>query len=196
LYWDLVTGEIIIDHKRVLKRTEGIENLFGLTPLQVKILKAMHSRAGRDAETLAEDANVSLTDTKRTLTALKKKSMIRTVGKETPKDRSSEKYIRIKELNRVPDKIEKVKLELPKIRNYEMTEEVIKPQVKIKDIEKTVGIMAPRSKILGTETIHYPYFRVHIRGHAPGKGGIRIMVIDAISGKEDKELTDIVRFLK
>jgi hypothetical protein len=196
LFWDLVTGEIIIDHKRILRRSEGIENLFGLTLLQVRVLKAMHSRAARDAATLAEDANITLSETKRTLTSLKKKSMISVEGKGSSKDRGGERYIRLKELNKVPDKLEKVKLELPRVRNYEMTEEVLKPQVKVKDIEKIISILAPRSKILGIETIHYPYFKVFIRGQAPGKGGLRIMVLDAISGKNDKQLTDVVRFLK
>jgi hypothetical protein len=156
----------------------------------------MHSRAARDAVTLAEDANLSLSETKRTLTALKKKSMVSVEGKGTSGDRSGEKFIRVKELKGIPDKLEKVKLELPRIRNYEITEEVLKSQVKIKDIEKIVEILAPRSKILGTETIHYPYFKIFIRGQAPGKGGTRILILDAISGKEDKQLSEIVRFLK
>jgi hypothetical protein len=195
LIWDLVTGEIVIDHKRTLKRTSELSNLFGLPPSQVKVLISMHSRAARDAQTLAEDANMSLTETKRTITSLKKKSLVGLEDKGQPKTKGGETYTRTIELKNVPDRLEKVKLELPRIRNYQVTEEILAPQFKLKDIEKMVKALSPRSTVLGTETIHYPYFKILIRGQAPGKGGLRFLVLDATSGKVDKKLTEVVRFL-
>jgi hypothetical protein len=155
----------------------------------------MHSRAARDAQTLAEDANMSLTETKRTITSLKKKSLVGLEDKGQPKTKGGETYTRTIELKNVPDRLEKVKLELPRIRNYQVTEEILAPQFKLKDIEKMVKALSPRSTVLGTETIHYPYFKILIRGQAPGKGGLRFLVLDATSGKVDKKLTEVARFL-
>ncbi len=196
IYWDAVTGELVLEHKKILTRTIGMKELFGLSPSQINILNNMKSRGTSSVQDISERANLSVTDARRTITSLKKRSMIGLEEKGLRGQPSTETYSRIVELKNIPAKLPKIKVELPAINNFEISDEILKPQYKLKNIEKMLKILSPRSTLLGSEIIHYPYFKVLISSEEPRRGGTRMLVLDAISGKEDKLLAEVVRFLK
>lgn len=196
IFWDAVTGELVLDRKKILVRTIGMKELFGLPPSQINILKNMKARGETSVQDISERANLTVTETRRTITTLKKKSMINLEEKGQRGQPSTETYSRIVALKNIPSKLEKLRIELPRVNEFEISEEILKSQFKLKDIEKMIKILSPRSKLLGSETVHYPYFKVLISSEDAGRGGIRLLMLDGISGKEDKLLAEVVRFLK
>ncbi len=162
--------------------------LMNLTPNQAKVLSALDSWGSNDVVDLQGEINIPVTEIRRALTALKKKSF---VVMEQYSDKRVDNYKRVVEL-KFPNKLDKVKIELPKIIHSTLKYEWIDPVFNIKDLEKLLGAIVPGTRVVNTEEVYYPYYKLAIVGRA----GPRTLLLDAVTGAHDKELTKCLQFQK
>jgi hypothetical protein len=181
-YWDTVTGEIITDIGNVIKRSRGLAMLMMLTPSQAKVLANLDTWGYDDVVDLEDETNMSVTQIKRTLTALQKKSL---VVAERQSDKRIYSYKRMVEL-KYPQKFDKIKVDMHHIIRGTVDKDIITSQFKIKDLEKILFSIKPGTRLVSDEEIYYPYFKVDI----VGKQGPRTIMLDSVSGSQDKILTE------
>jgi hypothetical protein len=181
-YWDTVTGEIITDVGNVLKRSKGLAMLMSLTPSQAKVLANLDTWGYDDVVDLEGETNMSVTQIKRTLTALQKKSL---VVSERQSDKRIYSYKRMVEL-KYPQKFDKVKVDMHQIIKGNVDTDIISSQFKIKDLEKLLLSLKPGTRLVSEEEIFYPYFKIDIIG----RQGPRTVILDSFSGSQDIILTE------
>jgi predicted transcriptional regulator len=174
-YWDVVTGEIITDVNDILKRSKGISTLMNLTPNQAKVLTAVDTWGTNDVVDIQQDLDLSVTQVKRTLTELNKKSM---VAKELQPEKKIYNYKRMVKL-KYPKKFEKVKVDMPRIILSNVVDEVLPARFKLRDLETIIATFAQGTRIINTEEVYY-----------------RVVLLDALSGADDRTLTEIIQFQK
>jgi hypothetical protein len=184
-YWDTLSGEIITDVGSVLKRSKGMAILLRLPPVQAKVLTAVDTWGNNDVVDLQNEIDIPLTQIKRALTELNKKSM---VSKEIEKGSRIYNYKRKIEL-KYPKKFERIKVDMPKIVLGQLGSDILPPHYKLKELEKLLSNLSPGARIVKTENVFYPYFEVRIIG----RSGPRIVLLDAVSGAVDKYLTEVFR---
>jgi hypothetical protein len=181
-YWDTVTGEIIIDLGNVMKRSKGLAMLMSLTPSQAKVLANLDTWGYDDVVDLESETNMSVAQIKRTLTGLQKKSL---VVSEKQSDKRIYSYKRMVEL-KYPQKFDKVKVDMHQIIKGMVDKDIISSQYKLKDLEKLLLSLKPGTRLVSDEEVYYPYFKIDIIG----KQGPRTVMLDSVSGSQDKILTE------
>jgi hypothetical protein len=186
-FWDTVTGEIITDVTSVLKRSKGVSTLIRLPPLQAKVLTAVDTWGSNDVVDIQEEIDLPVAQIKRALTELNKKSL---VSKDLQQEKRIYNYKRKIEL-KFPKKFDKVKVDMPRILISNISGETLIPQFKLSDLKKLLNNLSAGTRIVKTEEVYYPYFELDIIG----KTGPRIVLLDAISGVNDKYLTEVLQFL-
>jgi hypothetical protein len=80
---------------------------------------------------------------------------------------------------------------MPRILISNISGETLIPQFKLSDLKKLLNNLSAGTRIVKTEEVYYPYFELDIIG----KTGPRIVLLDAISGVNDKYLTEVLQFL-
>jgi hypothetical protein len=186
-FWDLVTGEIITDFDKVLKRSKGVATLIQLSPNQARVLAAMDTWGSNDIIELQGEVSLPVPELKRALTALGKKSL---VAQEYHPDKNLYNYKRKVEL-KFPKKLDKIKVDMPRIVESSAIKEVIQSRFKLSELEKLVKNLIPGTRIISTQEIFYPYFELNILG----RGGQRTILMDAVTGDNDKLLTSTMQYL-
>jgi hypothetical protein len=185
-YWDTVTGEIITDVGNVLKRSKGLSMLMSLTPTQARVLSALDTWGNNDIVDLQNEIHIPPSQIKRTLTELRKKSLITA---EQYSDKKLYNFKRLVEL-KVPNKFDRIKVEMHQITKGNVNNNVLPSQFKLSDLEKLLNTIVPGTRIISSEEVYYPYFRLEIIG----KTGPRTVILDSITGSQDKTLTDYLHF--
>jgi DNA-binding MarR family transcriptional regulator len=185
ILWDTVTGELVVDYKNGLKRTSGLDMFYTLTQPQMKVLHKLSSYRGREVDDLIKTTELTKSKTKSALTKLMNMGLIESKPDKTGK---VEHYKRIHKL-KLPNHPEKLKFEMPEMVHRDNREQVLEPHYLQKQIGKVLVNIIPGSKLIKSKEIYYPYFKVELLG----KGNKhRIILIDAVSGSEDKLLADCV----
>ncbi len=185
-YWDTITGEVITNMKNVLKRSIGIATLMTLPTNQAKVLAALNAWGTNDVVDIKNDINISASEVKRALTALKKRSLVTIVHNS---EKKIDNYKRMVEL-KIPHKFDKVKAEIPEIGMDRIQYHILESRFKINDLEKILIDVLPGARIIKCEKVNYPYFQVDI----VGKTGPKTIFIDAVTGTQDIVLTKYLQF--
>jgi hypothetical protein len=185
-YFDTVTGEVITDVSKVLKRSKGLSMLMSLSQNQAKVLAAMDTWGSNDIVDIQNNINIPANEIKRALTALRKKSL---VSVEQQPDKRIDNYKRMIEL-KIPKKFEKIKVEMPQIIKGALKNEIIVSNYRITELEKLIYNIFPGTRIVKIEEIYYPYFHLLI----VGKSGPRDILLDAVTGSQDKTLTEFIQY--
>ena len=186
IYWDQVTGEIITDSGDVLKRSKGISTLLKLTPNQAIVLAAIDTWGDNDVIDIQNEVSIPVNEIKRALTALKKKSL---VVQEYHTEKRMNNYKRKVEL-KFPRKFDKIKVDMPRIIKSNVSVKVLDSKFKLSEFKKWISNISPGTRIISSQEVYYPYFKLEIIG----KEGPRVLFLDAISGDNDKLLSDIIQF--
>lgn len=186
IYWDQVTGEIITDSADVLKRSKGISTLLKLTPNQAIVLAAIDTWGDNDVIDIQNEVSIPVNEIKRALTALKKKSL---VVQEYHTEKRMNNYKRKVEL-KFPKKFDKIKVDMPRIIKSNVSVKVLDSRFKLSEFKKWISNISPGTRIISSQEVYYPYFKLEIIG----RKGPRVLFLDAISGDNDKLLSDIIQF--
>jgi DNA-binding transcriptional ArsR family regulator len=183
LLWDTISGELIIDFKNGLKRTEGVDALYGLSETQIKLLMALSSIRGREAEELVKDTGLTKSQVTRALNSLVDTGLIerKVANKDKDKDKADQ-YKRIHRL-KLPGHPERLDFALPEMIPRASKEIILKPQFTLKQVQKVMNCLIPRSRIVDSEDVYYPFFMIEL---STGASKHRKLFIDAVSGQEDR----------
>jgi len=182
LLWDTVSGELVIDYRNGLRRTEGLERFYKLSQPQIKILLAMGSLRAHEPHELMKETGLAKSHTTRALNKLTDMGLIERKFDSSGKN---EKFKRVYKM-KIPTHPEKEKVVLPEQVQRENKEMVLPSTYYQKQIEKLLESMMPGVRVVKSENIYYPFFMVDILGRSREP---RKLLIDAVTGKEDKVLS-------
>jgi hypothetical protein len=183
ILWDTITGELVIDYKNGLKRTVGLEALYQLSQTEIKTLHTLSSIRPREVEDLIQDANLTKSKLKRALNKLTEMGLVERKLDSTGK---IELYKRIHKF-KIPSHPERIKFEFPKTKPRKNKEMILESSYVLKQIQKVLTGLVPKSRIVKSESLFYPYFMVEVAGEGNKP---RKILIDAVSGNEDKLLSN------
>jgi len=186
LLWDMVTGEMVTDFKSGLRRSKGLGILFELNDSEARVLCALKTRSLQDATDLIDRTELSSQSVKRALKSLKQKTLI---APGTRSDTKQEVYSRNLEIS-YPKKIDARPISLPGISILEVDDEILEERFKSKQVAKVISVLSPKTRVMREDVILYPFFFVEVSG----KKGEKTLFIDAVTGKEDKVLTESITF--
>ena len=183
ILWDTISGEIIIDYKNGLRRTEGLDAFYNLTQPMMKILLELSSIRGQTQAELMKTTGVAKTQATRSLNKLvdmglaSRKTDAQSKGK-------NDQYKRSYKL-KMPSHPEKATYDLPEAVPRKLKETKLEPRYGLKEVKKILEGILPGSRVVRSDSSYYPYFQVKIKGEGRK---YRSVFIDAVSGSEDRVL--------
>ncbi len=181
ILFDALLGEIAWMGGSGLKRSSGLPRLLSLTDKESALMVNL-TKAAKDDERLSRDASLTLRDTRRLLTSLSKKGLV--------KRRTQEARTYVYSL---PDD-----LDLPgrpwsqdiglRPEKASVEERLLGPVFSSTDAERVLSHFLGGTRLIEHDTIHYPYFAVKVSG----EGRVRYIAVDGRTGKVDREISSVL----
>jgi len=178
---DGVSGEIILDAQKKVRRTKGMYTLYGLNDTQVRILMAIKGRRGKTEYDVSKNMKVTLRTIRKHLKKLEEEGLIRSEADEE----GTVFYKRRFELD-IPDNLEKAEAGLPIYDEYTVDRTLVAPTMDLKEIKSLMTSLLGDGIILGVQMVYYPYWRAVVKG----KGERRDVMVDAVHGTLDPAAAD------
>lgn len=185
IIWDTVSGEQVIDHKKGLKRTEGLKQLYTLSFPQIRLMHELGSFRSREQEELMKETGLTKSQSKR---ALNKLVEMGSVERKVDTEGKTEHYKRIHKM-KSPSHPERVKFEMPEFKPRKNQETILESQFSLKQVQKLLEGLIPGLRITSSENIYYPYFLIELVSEGDKQ---RNLFIDAVTGTDDKILGNIL----
>jgi hypothetical protein len=178
---DALLGEIAWTGGSGLRRSSGLPRLLSLTDKESALMTSL-SHAPKSDERISKDSSLTLRDTRRLLTSLTKKGMVKRITMEA----RTYVYSLPDDLN-LPSRPWSSDIGLRPER-VNVDEELVGPRYSIVDAERMIGHFLHGTKVIENDTIYYPYYIARVSG----EGRIRFIAVDGRTGKVDQEMSGII----
>ncbi|MCU0799086.1 MAG: DUF835 domain-containing protein [Candidatus Thermoplasmatota archaeon] len=181
ILFDALLGEIVWTGGSGLKRSLGLPRLLSLTEKESALMVNL-TRTAKDDEGLSRDASLTLRDTRRLLTSLAKKGLVkrrtqeaRTYVYSLPEDLDLPGRPWSRDLGIRPERTS-------------VEERLLGPIFSSVDAERVISHFLGGARLIEHDTLHYPYFAVKVSG----EGRIRYIAVDGRTGKVDREMSSVI----
>lgn len=190
LYIDGILGEVICGDRGDLKRSKGLPQLLKMTDMETRIYRGIGGSRKEDLQ-ISKKAGLPLKDTRRALTSLNKKGIVKSTAIEgdikifsLSDDIDIPRKAWCKDPDLAPKKVEGIE------------EPMGEPSYTSREVEKLIGLLSDDIVIKQVDTVMYPYYIAII----VGEGRERYVAIDGVSGKIDEDLSpsldDVMKKMK
>jgi hypothetical protein len=190
LYIDGILGEVICGDRGNLDRSKGLPLLLKMTDLETRIYRGI-GNSKREAIQVSKKAGVPLKETRRTLTSLTKKGIVKSTAIE-----GDIRIFSIAEDINIPRKSWCRDPDLAPKKVEGIEEPLGEPFYNKQEAEKLIGLLSDDILIKQVDTVMYPYYMAII----VGEGRERYVAVDGVSGKIDDDLSpaldDVMKKMK
>ncbi len=181
ILFDALLCEIAWTGGSGLKRSLGLPRLLMLTERESALMVNL-TRSAKTDERLSADASLTLKDTRRLLTSLSKKGLV----KRTTKEARTYEYS-------LPDD-----LVLPgrpwskdpglRPEKASIEEKLLLPLFGPVDAERVISHFLVGARLIEHDIVHYPYYVAKVSG----EGRSRYIAVDGRTGKVDREMSSVI----